>query len=372
MFEPHDESELTELVSAAQTPLAVRGGNTRGIVHNAEGVTTKNLSGISLYEPGALTVVVKAGTTVTELNNALAEENQRLAFEPMDYRSLLKTTGEPTVGGVVAANVSGPRRIAVGGCRDFLLGVRFVNGLGKVIKNGGRVMKNVTGYDLVKLMAGSYGTLGILTELSLKVLPRPETEVTIILHDLDDRTAVGAMSKALGSPYEVTGAACLPIKKQTVLRLEGFEDSLKYRTKKLTELLGGFGDLDVISSSHNSAKVWHEIRDVIPFHGLDGDVWRFSVKPSDGPEIVEKLNIKDVIYDWGGGLVWIRSPKNIDIRAKAGAFCGHATLVRAEPETYKHVRMFQPENSPIAALSTGLRAKFDPRGILNQGLMSAD
>ena len=371
MLEPQDEAELTELVIATQTPLAVTGGNTRGIVRHGEALTTRYLNGISLYEPGALTVVVKAGTSVTELNDALARENQRLAFEPMDYRGLLKTTGEPTVGGVVAANVSGPRRISVGSCRDFLLGVRFVNGLGKVIKNGGRVMKNVTGYDLVKLMAGSYGTLGILTELSFKVLPRPETEATIILHDLDDRTAVRAMSQALGSPYEVMGAACLSMKRQTVLRLEGFEDSIKYRVKKLTELLASFGTLDVISGSHDSAKVWREIRDVTQFSESDGDVWRFSVKPSEGPDIVEKLNVKDVIYDWGGGLVWVRSPKDIDMRAKAGVFSGHATLVRAEPETYQRVSMFQPENSSIAALSAGLRSKFDPRGIFNRDLMSA-
>src|SRR6056297_2647681 len=209
---PASEAQLAEIVAKTSEPLRVIGGGTRpiGVPVNAQPLTTSGLSGVELYEPGALTLVVKAGTPVAEVERTLAAEGQRLAFEPMDHRGLLATTGEPTIGGVFAANVSGPRRIQTGAARDFLLGVRFVDGSGQVIRNGGRVMKNVTGYDLVKLLAGSYGTLGILTEVALKVLPDTATTATLSIAGLDDETAIAALSRALGSPFEVTGAVHMP------------------------------------------------------------------------------------------------------------------------------------------------------------------
>src|SRR6056297_3701988 len=202
---PASEAELAEIVAKTSEPLRVIGGGTRpiGVPVNAQPLTTSGLSGVELYEPGALTLVVKAGTPVAEVERTLAAEGQRLAFEPMDHRGLLATTGEPTIGGVFAANVSGPRRIQTGAARDFLLGVRFVDGTGQVIRNGGRVMKNVTGYDLVKLLAGSRGTLGVLTEVALKVLPRPEAQRTLVLHDLSDDDAIGCLAAGMASPFEV-------------------------------------------------------------------------------------------------------------------------------------------------------------------------
>ncbi len=331
------------------------------------------MSGISLYEPGALTIVAQAGTPLAKIKSALESKGQRLAFEPIDHRGLMHTTGEPTIGGVVAANVSGPRRIQAGACRDFLLGVRFVDGQGQIIKNGGRVMKNVTGYDLVKLMAGSFGTLGVLSEVSLKVLPKPETMAGLSIQGLPDQDAVRALSTALGSPYEVTGAAHAPIgpggNPITMIRLEGFENSVRYRAAKLSTLLQKYGDVDVETDSQNCATSWDWVRDVGAFHKAEGDVWRLSVKPSDGPAIAARLDAKALIYDWGGGLIWALVDEGTDVRKRLKKFKGHATLVRANTETFKRFAKFQPEPVPIAAITAGLRNKFDPRGILNPGLM---
>ncbi|NNF92384.1 MAG: FAD-binding protein, partial [Boseongicola sp.] len=229
---PANETDLAEAVKSATGPLAIRGGGTRtvGRASDAQVLSVSEMSAISLYEPGALTLVAEAGTPLEEIETALSAENQMLAFEPMDHRPLLGTEGRPTIGGVVAANVSGPRRVQAGACRDFLLGVRFVDGAGSVVKNGGRVMKNVTGYDLAKLMAGSRGTLGVLTEVSLKVLPRPDTAAAVLLTGLSNKDAVRAMSEAMKSPFEVTGAAHVPVGLDgdpvTMIRIEGFEESV--------------------------------------------------------------------------------------------------------------------------------------------------
>lgn len=378
MLAPTSESELAAMVAAAEAPLRVRGGGTRPIGKPVAGevLSTSGLSGIGLYEPGALTIVAQAGTPVAQVEAALAAERQRLPFEPMDHRGLLGSDGEPTLGGVVAANVSGPRRIQAGACRDSLIGVRFVSGEGQIIKNGGRVMKNVTGYDLVKLMAGSHGTLGVLTEVSFKVLPQTETEATLTVTGLSDEAAVAAMSAALGAPYEVTGAAHAPrgaSGPETHLRIEGFAASVGYRTGKLTSLLGKFGPVSVTDDPGASADLWRGIRDVAAFHGTGGDVWRISVKPSDGPEVAATLG-GDVIYDWGGGLLWVQVASGADVRSKLAAlpdgFSGHATLIRAAESTRAVQSVFHPEPAPLAAISAGLRAQFDPKGILNPGLMA--
>jgi len=273
------------------------------------------------------------------------------------------------LGGMVSANVSGPRRISVGACRDFMLGVRFVDGAGNIIKNGGRVMKNVTGYDLVKLMTGAYGTLGVLTEVSLKVLPNVETTGTVMLHGLSDEKAVAAMSQALGSPFEATGVAHFPKAASgdplTMIRVEGFEASVKYRAGKLQELLKPFGEATFEMGDQGAAD-WAGVRDVSSFAGLEGDVWRFSVKPSDAAGIVSKMDAKAVQYDWGGGLIWALTDAGRDLRTTVGPFDGHATLIRGSSD----IPTFQPEAPALAAITSGLRAKFDPRGILNPGIMS--
>ncbi|MGB3408806.1 MAG: FAD-binding protein, partial [Jannaschia sp.] len=234
---PETEDHLAEIIRGANAPLSVRGGATRHLPGSGEALTTTGLSGITLYEPGALTMVVRAGTPMADVEAALAAENQRLPFEPMDHRALLETRGAPTIGGAVAMNVSGPRRVSAGACRDSLIGVRFVDGTGMIVKNGGRVMKNVTGYDLVKLLAGSKGTLGVLSEVSLKVLPAAATQATLRLGGLSVEEGVRALAAGLSSPFEVTGAAHDTDAGSTLLRIEGLEGSVDYRAGELARVL---------------------------------------------------------------------------------------------------------------------------------------
>lgn len=370
-MKPANEIELAEAIRGAKGPLRIVGGGTRtiGPAGAGEVLQTAGLSGISLYEPGALTIVAGAGTPLAEVEVALAGGGQRLPFEVPDLRGVLGRDGASTIGGVVAANASGPRRIQAGACRDSLIGVRFVDGAGTIVKNGGRVMKNVTGYDLVKLMAGSCGTLGVLTEVAFKVLPRPEVEASLIRDGLDPAAALAAMSQALGSPYEVTGAAYFG--GQVRLRIEGMAGSVAYRSAALQNLLGAGWD---VADSAQSATLWHEIRDVTPFVGQAGAVWRVSVKPSDMPQVLAVLADAQTLCDWGGGLIWALVPDAGDAQASAlrgalAAIGGHATLVRAGAATYGATPAFHPEPAALAALSNGLRAKFDPRGILNPRLM---
>lgn len=378
MMTPASEAETAEMVASTKSALLIQGGGTRNIGAQNIGTpfSTAALSGVRLYEPGALTIVAGAGTPMAEIEATLASESQRLAFEPVDHRGVLGTNGTPTIGGAVAANVSGPRRIQAGACRDSLLGVRFVDGAGRILKNGGRVMKNVTGYDLVKLMAGSWGTLGVLTEVSLKVQAIPEAAGTVTLRGLDATAATKAMSAALGSPYDVSGAAHLPVGKDgtavTMIRVEGLETSVAYRTEKLKAMLASTGaDIEITHDAATAAQAWAWVRDVTPFHNGAGDVWRISVKPTDGPQVVAAIEARapgaQVIYDWGGGLIWVEVTADTDVRALVSQ--GHATLMRASDATKDRLGVFQPEPAPLAALSAGLRTKFDPRSILNPGLM---
>ncbi len=374
-MKPQSEAELAELISTASTPFAIRGGGTRPIGHDVSGdlLVTEGLSGITLYEPGALTVVVKTGTPLSELEAVLDAEAQRLPFEPMDHRGLLGTQGTPTVGGMVAANVSGPRRIQAGACRDYMLGVRYVDGLGNIVKNGGRVMKNVTGYDLVKLMGGSWGTLGVMTEVSLKVLPRPDAAACIMVDGLTDAKAIDAMSAAFGSPFDVTGAAHVPVGLDgdpvTMIRVEGFEKSVEYRAQQLTELLGKFGPIRVEADPAKVAQGWAWVRDAVPMQKAVGDIWRISVKPSDAAATAAAVQANCVLYDWGGGLIWAAVSAGTDLRKKMSHIPGHATLVRASAETRAHLPVFQPESAPVTAISQGLKSRFDPKNLLNPGRM---
>ncbi|MCP4070647.1 MAG: glycolate oxidase subunit GlcE [Hyphomicrobiales bacterium] len=383
---PASEAELADFVRAAvakKTKLNIAGGGSKQSLGSeviGRPVSTTKLCGIELYEPASLTLVAEAGTPLKTLEDELAKNDQHLPFEPADYRQLLGSSGEPTIGGIVACAISGPRRIQVGACRDFLIGVRFVNGEGEIIKSGGRVMKNVTGYDLVKLLAGSYGTLGIITQVSFKLLPAPETTACVLLGGLDDERAVSAMSAALGSPFDLSGAAHVPgnadSEPVTMLRLEGFSSSVSYRAEKLRELLLPYGSGDIEVEREKTDKCWKRIRDVGAFADRPGAVWRISLKPGDSPDVVKTIKRSreiDVIYDWGGGLVWLLT-STVDncgeelIRASVNHVGGHATLIR-RPDGAEVKCIFHPQPQLVAKISTELRNQFDPHAILNPGRM---
>ncbi|MEZ5871765.1 MAG: glycolate oxidase subunit GlcE [Nitratireductor sp.] len=381
---PRNEEELAGIVAKAmreRTPLEISGaGSRRGYgnpVQSVLGVSTSAMTGITLYEPAALTIVARAGTPLDAIRDALAAEGQHLPFEPADLSALLGNKSRPTIGGTVATGISGPRRIQAGAVRDSLIGVRFVDGTGAVIKNGGRVMKNVTGYDLVKMMCGSNGTLGVLTELSFKVLPRPRMTATLSLDGLDDDKAIAALAAALGSPFDITGAAHVSGTASTFVRIEGFGESVAYRAGQLSQLLAPFGKCRINDDGKANTLLWQDIRDCTAFADKPGAVWRLSVKPSDAPRIVAGLRTgpaMDAVYDWGGGLVWLLVPEEGDcaaamIRKAVAASGGHATLVRAGDANRASTGVFQPEPAPVAAISAALRAKYDPAGILNPGRM---
>ncbi|MEZ7812072.1 MAG: glycolate oxidase FAD binding subunit [Paracoccaceae bacterium] len=365
-MQPQNEAELSLILATATEPLDIIGGGTRTLFDATESVKplyTNGFSGVQLYEPGALTLVAGSGTLVEDVAALLTSEKQRLPFEVPDYAAVLGRKGHSTLGGVVATNASGPRRVQAGACRDSMIGVRFIDGAGNIVKNGGRVMKNVTGLDLVKLLAGSYGTLGVLTEVGFKLLPAPESSRTLHFVGFNAAEAVVAMAAGLGSPFEVTGAAYVP-ERGTFLRIEGFEVAVVYRAAALQKHLMRFGSSEILIDAE---QVWRDIRDLTPFVGKKGDLWRLSVKPSDAPEITEKLAPLQLILDWGGGLLWALMPENTDLRTILGKLNGHATLFRGKGGG---APIFQPESMEVATLTRGLRAKFDPKNILNSGRMA--
>ncbi|OBZ92674.1 2-hydroxy-acid oxidase [Pararhizobium polonicum] len=395
-FEPASETEAAEIVRQASevgTPLAIAGGATRSGLGNPvqaeQHLSTRKLTGIVSYNPAEMTMSAKAGTLMTEIEAALAENRQMLAFEPMDHRGVMGTRGEPTIGGVFAANISGPRRITAGAARDHLLGIRFVNGVGEVIKSGGRVMKNVTGLDLVKLLCGSHGTLGLLTEVTFKVLPLPPAAVTIVLFGLDDAQAAAAMAHALAMPVEVSGAAHLPDSVRyrfvgsshpegaaTVLRLEGLAASVAVRAETLKAAFAGAAPVAMLDQKATET-LWRDIRDVKPYaDGTQKPLWRVSVAPSAGHQLIAALRLEagvDAFYDWQGGLIWLRMEADAEAellrRYIKGLGGGHATLVRGSDAVRAGIPAFEPELPAVAALSARIKEKFDPKGIFNPGKM---
>ncbi len=362
---PASEVELAEILAdrfAGRAPVRIAGGGTR-VENRAPGdlLNLSRLSGVVTYSPGEMTLIARPGTPLAQIESMLEAEGQALAFEPPYMRGILGCNGIPTLGGMVAANASGPRRLLAGACRDHLLGVRFVDGQGRVLKNGGRVMKNVTGLDLSKLMAGAHGTLGVLTELALKTLPRSQVRATLAFPNVDAASAVAIFSAALATPFEVTGAAWHD--GTAWLRIEGLEPQLAYRRERLLALFRD-GRAEVLDDAATVA-LWRGLRDVAHFAGSGEPLWRVLVRPTVAPAAAAALNALGgrVSLDWGGGLIWYCGPGEA---AQVRAIARHATLIRRGGLDGP---AFPLAHGPVARLSGGLRQSFDPAGILNSGLM---
>jgi glycolate oxidase FAD binding subunit len=394
-----DVEAVVRAAIASEQPLEIIGhGSKRSIGHPMATNAVLDLSALNAvtsYEPNELIITVQAGAPLADVASLIDSKNQQFAFEPVNTAPLLGTPEIGSIGGMIGAGLAGPRRIKAGGARDHLLGAHAVSGFGDSFKTGGRVVKNVTGYDLCKLLAGSWGTLAVMTEVTLKVMPRSEAERTLLLRGLDDLTANRAMTAALGSPFDVsaaahvpssalhTGAAGLdqlgaPRQALTLIRLEGILASASHRAASLAKALSPFGAVETIEDVA-SAAAWQSIRDVLPFAAAGPlgawPVWRIVCPPASGGALGQALARDtggDVIYDWGGGLIWAALPPKPDgqaalVRGRVSAAGGHATLLRASEGVRRTVDVFHPQTEGLAALSERVRQSFDPKGVLNRG-----
>ena len=381
-----DVLAAVQWAAGEEVPLEILGqGSKRALgrpTQTAHTLDMSDLAGVTLFEPEELVLSAKAGTPLSEIYALLDEHHQELQFEPVDLGTMLGgAAGYGTLGGLVSTNICGPRRLKSGSVRDHILGVTAVSGRGEVFKSGGRVVKNVTGYDLSKGVTGAYGTLAVLTDIIVKVLPKAETEQTLSITGLSDAQATDAMAIAMGSSAEVSGAAHLPANlassnATTFLRLEGFAPSVEYRIEALGKLLADFGIHERLDEQTSKGQ-WWAVRDCLPFAGEKSPVWRISCTPSQGHRIVDQIknNVPaDAYYDWQGGLIWLRlydenahaDMVRTAVNENGG---GHATLIRAEKTIRQSVPVFQPQPKQLAALSKRYRENFDPHGILNPGRM---
>jgi glycolate oxidase FAD binding subunit len=400
-LKPDSAEQLAEAVAQAvadKTPLEVIGrGSKRALgrpVNSGTALDLSGFSGITLYEPEELVLRADAATPMTEIEAALADKGQMLAFEPPDLGPVLgQPAGGSSIGGVISCNLSGPRRVTAGAARDHFLGFTAVSGRGEIFTAGSRVMKNVTGYDMMKLMAGAYGTLAAMTSVTVKVLPRPEKTYSLLLYGLDVVAAGGAMRQALGSSYDVSGAAYIPAnlvgasqvsyvseqdRSVTAFRLEGPGPSVTHRLGALRHALADFGAAEELHSK-NSVTLWRELRDLAFLAGESArPLWRLSVAPDQGPSVAQDLGQRlpdsQILLDWGGGLIWLVLPNSGDaaaaaVRGALPAGGGHATLLRAQQPLRAAVPVFQPQAPALAALSARVKAGFDPAGVLNPGRM---
>lgn len=382
--------------SAAGTGVAVIGHGSRAIIGRPAGdadvLDLSGLAGILSYEPEELVISARAGTPVAEIEARLAAMGQHLACEVPDFAALLGTTpGRGTLGGLVATNLCGSRRLSCRSIRDSVLGVTAVTGAGEVFRAGGKVVKNVTGFDIPRLLAGSWGALAVMTEITLGLTPAPESDLTLAFAGLEDAAAVALMTRALGAGVDVAAAAHVPApaaaalagnpagaRPVTLLRLEGIAVSVAARAERLIRALADAG-APVRIISPEAGALWRAVRDVIPFAGAQArPVWRVSVAPTRGAELAAAVAAAhpgtDALYDWAGGLVWLRL---LEAAADAGAEAvraavttvggGHATLVRADAETRGRVAVFQPRAPGVAALEARVKGRFDPARILEPG-----
>lgn len=391
--------DAVKWAAAEEAPLMVRGEGSKAAFGRAAEtghcLDLSGLAGIRRYEPNELFMTTGAATPLAEIEAALRQNNQRMAFEPADLGVLLGGEEEKgTIGGTIACNLAGPRRIMTGAARDHFLGFHAVSGRGETFKSGGTVVKNVTGFDLSKLLAGSFGTLAVMTEVTFKVLPAPEKTRTVLVFGLDAAAAAKAMSQALGSAHEVSAAAHLPAEAAArsgvphvsgaggavmAVRVEGPGSSVEHRCRALKATLGGEdgGEVEELHSE-NSGRLWREVRDVTLLDGGgDTQVWRLSVPPAAGASAAEDIVAETggrVLFDWGGGLIWLALAAEPDarhetVRKAIKAIGGHATLVRAAPDVRAWVPVFEPQEGALRELAARIKKGFDPKGILNPGRM---
>jgi glycolate oxidase FAD binding subunit len=381
---PADTSETAAIVASsavAHRSLVVRAGASKASWYadqvDSAVLDLSKLRGIVDYQATELVLTAQPATPLRDIEGALKAHQQMLAFEPPDWREVLGTTErDQTLGGVVACNLAGPRRVTAGAARDHFLGVEAVSGHGDIFKAGGKVVKNVTGYDLCKVLAGSHGTLAVMTEITLKVMPRPESSVSVVRFGLSDALASRLMIDALNSGHEVSAAGHLPAEVApqgmavTALRVEGSRASVKARRDALRrEFLG-----DVLLEQE-SAALWASVRDLAPFVSIAGPVWRISVPPARASSITAAINESIScrwFYDWGGALIWLcADPALTDGGAQvirtAVAREGHAFLLRASPDLRARVPTFQPLPPLLSSLTARVKRAFDPKEILNPG-----
>jgi glycolate oxidase FAD binding subunit len=352
MCETDISSELQQQVQQAiadHTLLNISGSGSKAFLGNtSQGISidVTGHRGIVEYDPRELVLTARSGTTLQEIEAALTEANQMLAFEPPHFGD------SATLGGTIACALSGPRRPYAGSARDFVLGCKLLNGRGEVLRFGGQVMKNVAGYDVSRLMAGAYGTLGILLEISLKVLPHPAASITVA-RESSATEAISSMSALLSKPYPVDGACHHG--EQLYVRISGSAQAVR---EARTRIPG-----DVVPDAD---AFWHALREhQLPFFNRSGALYRVVVKPATPP-----LNIAGSwLLDWGGAQRWLYSNEDIAaIRRRVADVGGHVTVFRGKDKTDEK---FQPLPAPLLAIHQRLKASFDPKNIFNRGRIYA-
>jgi glycolate oxidase FAD binding subunit len=379
MLLPETDSQLIDIIRAGD-PLALSGNGTKsgwGRVFEGKPVSLREFSGIVDYTPAELVMTVGAGTPLSQVEQALERSNQYLAFEPVDLGPVYgKPAGQQTIGGVIATNLSGPRRPFAGAARDFFLGFKGVNGSGEMIKAGAKVVKNVTGYDLPKLIAGSFGTLVAMTEVTLKVVPAPETTVALALEKIDIATAQRLMVAVLGSTIETTGAVYLPDLARLVFRLEGSGPSVAYRLDVLRDLVGE----GMVQQGEAAQAIWRDLRNISHVQTPQpAFLWSLSVAPAGFAKsfqaLLDRIPNARTQVDWGGGRIWLAHPLT-DFASALHAIqsylggCGHATLLLAPDDDRRGAQVFSPD-VPVPLLRK-VRAAFDPKMIFNRGRLHPD
>ena len=365
---PRDAADVAAIVAGAVRPLeAVGSGSKRQIGRpvDAQLLDLGALSGIVAYEPEELVLTASAATPLEHVERALEAHAQRLAFEPPDFGPLLGRERGQTIGGVLAANLAGSRRVTAGAARDHFLGFRAVTGRGEPFKAGGKVVKNVTGYDLPKLLAGSWGTLAVMTEVTIRVAPAPELDRTLVVAAGSIGECLALLGGALRSSHDVSAAGVDP-RRGALLRLEGFAASVDARTRALCNELRCTPQEALEGGA--SRDCWHALASGAAL-AASPVVWRISVPPTDALQVLERLDTDRYLVDWGGGLVLAGFDLVDAQRVRAALTTGHATLLKAPAAARAATPVFQPQAPAVAAVAARVRSAFDPRGILNPGRM---